>query len=287
LFSALLNELLTCETPLTTISHCFQLSGEVDPAQRFRLVNGCDVEPPEAPICPPFTSLCEAREAIAATVIDFMRQQSPGPAEFIRFTERVETWTQAFEFFVAVNPSCASSPADKRTVALLTLFQRWCCMSLLPFSMPSYGSPMIWDDVLETFEEMVDLAAQALGLDMSLAAPFQSQIAEPQFHLDIGVTYVLSSSIMRCRDPIVRRKFVGLLKCATLQEGIWNSSLMVKVTEKLIELEEFGLDVVECASDIPAHARFEATSILLDEEQRFAVMIYWRQGSRWEELISW
>ncbi len=102
------------------------------------------------------------------------------------------------------------------------------------------------------------------------------------------MAYVLSALILLCRDPVIRRRALSLLRRAPMQEGVWSSQAAWRVSRRIVELEEAGLGVVvRSCGDVPEHARIEATSAVVDGEERRATVEYWRQGRRWKEVLTW
>lgn len=51
--------------------------------------------------------------------------------------------------------------------------------------------------------------------------------------------------VIKCRDQVLRREALALLRRAPLQEGLWSRSIMVQVSERVIDLEEGSLGYIE------------------------------------------
>ena len=47
---------------------------------------------------------------------------------------------------------------------------------------------------------------------------------------------------IKCRNPNLRRRALSLLKTSPKREGFWDSSLVIKMVERVIEVEEEGLE---------------------------------------------
>jgi hypothetical protein len=102
------------------------------------------------------------------------------------------------------------------------------------------------------------------------------------------------AAISVCRDPVIRRRGIALLKCSNRQEGILNSFLVAKVAERVVELEESGLGDVRCCEDVPNWARISEVRPSFDPVERRATLRYcrWRSEDYVErqivkEMIHW
>ena len=125
---------------------------------------------------------------------------------------------------------------------------------------------MVWDEYYQEFETIVEQAEIILQL-----SPISKR---PSFTLDTEVIMPLASVIIKCRDRQVRRKAIALLRSTHRQEGVWNSLLIARVTERVMEIEEDGLDgEMGTAMSIPRWNRVEF-QIKLDNENRRANLQY-------------
>ncbi|KAG8529743.1 uncharacterized protein KY384_005224 [Bacidia gigantensis] len=91
-------------------------------------------------------------------------------------------------------------------------------------------------------------------------------VLEPYFCLGMNLIAPLYSVAHHCRDPLVRREAVQLLKTTPRQEGVWDSILTGNVAESLIEMEERGLPQVTSRYDIPESARVRGVKLEFDTE---------------------
>jgi hypothetical protein len=92
-----------------------------------------------------------------------------------------------------------------------------------------------WDDHNQQFAEIVSLSASVIETINPLD---EDNRARPLFSLDNGVIGPLYNVATLCRDPIIRRRAVQVLRLARRQEGVFNSNLCAIVAEKIIEIEE-------------------------------------------------
>ena len=131
----------------------------------------------------------------------------------------------------------------------------------------NYGDQMVWDKHDATFAQIVELAASVVEGSRHLDSSFSSSSttssrtpspasspspppsyrcnpttkAQPHrllFSLDMGIVGPLFDVATRCRDPVIRRKAVAILRSACRQEGVFNSYLSAIVAEHVIQIEE-------------------------------------------------
>lgn len=94
-----------------------------------------------------------------------------------------------------------------------------------------------YDSYTASFERVVDLAAQVVHLTNA-----QNNGTPPIFQFEIGVIPPLYMTARKCRDPILRRRAIDLLRQAPKQEGLWESGQMAAVAERIVEIEEQDLE---------------------------------------------
>jgi hypothetical protein len=126
---------------------------------------------------------------------------------------------------------------------------------------------MVWDEYSQEFETIV--AQAEIVLQLSPASK------RPSFTLDTEIIMPLSTVVLKCRDSQVRRKAIALLRSTHKQEGIWNSLLTARVIERVMEIEEDGLDgEMGAAMSIPRWNRILGVQIKFDNEYRRANVQY-------------
>lgn len=144
----------------------------------------------------------------------------------------------------------------------------------------------------ETFEESFLTQDKSVGRFRELVqiAPLailgKTTKDSPLFHLELGVVPILFSVIAHCRDPVVRRQALRLLKTQHVQEGVWSSDLTSRVAERLVELEEASQPIQQ-PSDIPASQRITTVAVHMEAGQKRAHITYTGQGRERRELIEW
>lgn len=107
-----------------------------------------------------------------------------------------------------------------------------------------------WDKFNSQFAEIVSLAASIVNAS-DTGSPHTTSV-RPSFSLDNGIIAPLYEVATLCRDPVIRRRAVQVLRSSPRQEGVFNSHLSAMVAEKIIEIEEAAaLKAVSGYSDFP------------------------------------
>ena len=92
-----------------------------------------------------------------------------------------------------------------------------------------------YDSYVEEFAKITHLAATVLP---------EGGVQSRQFSLEFGLTAPLSWTLLKCRDPYVRRRALSLVRQAR-HEGMWEPRLMSQLRRECILLEE-GIEDLEC-----------------------------------------
>ncbi|KAL4898019.1 hypothetical protein BDV59DRAFT_53767 [Aspergillus ambiguus] len=119
---------------------------------------------------------------------------------------------------------------------------------ILEYSRVGASDQRSWDKYNFMFEEIVTLAASvvdnAQGIDCLSLSPSQLDdlsrrgCLKPSFSLDMGIISPVYNVATLCRDPVIRRKALDVLRSSSRQEGIFNSHACALVAEKAIAIEE-------------------------------------------------
>ncbi|KKY27451.1 putative transcription factor cys6 [Phaeomoniella chlamydospora] len=109
------------------------------------------------------------------------------------------------------------------------------------------------------------------------------------FSLELGTTVPLFTVATKCRDPLLRRRSIMLLRNPR-QEGLWYSPAASKVAERIMQIEEGSGNVKE-ARDISEAARVRDVFIEFVPSQKYArarfVIKSQTEWSSTEEIISY
>ena len=155
-----------------------------------------------------------------------------------------------------------------------------------------------WDDCQDTFKEIVELAASTVSAaDAAAAASSVPQLKQKRsFTLDYGLVSPLYDTARGCRDPIIRREAVRLLRTNPTREGLWDGLLAAQVAQRVVELEEGAVgNPVYSAGDVPLWARIYAVVPTFNPAERRGVVTFSRYGSpddhdrphHFQEVVEW
>jgi hypothetical protein len=107
--------------------------------------------------------------------------------------------------------------------------------------------PSQWDKVMPQMEEILVIGEKII----SSTSPDDDQRAQTTFCLDIGIIVPLFTVASQCQDPLMRRKAIALLRSTSRQEGLWNSLLVAKAAERIMEIEESMLEETNACINYP------------------------------------
>ena len=203
-----------------------------------------------------------------------------GRTDTALFSRRLEQWNDALQTLCKTQNLTVQ---DRRAAAVLQMNRRQFDLSLMlaASSSDNRPDPMWWDDKLSYFKDIVKHAAAAVEL------PDEETVSAPCFSLDYGINVHLYIVAVRCRDPIIRRRAIALIRSANRFEGIWRSDVVAHITERIVQLEEDGLENVRSCHDIPREARLRDMKIYLIPGETKVGLIYWVRGTRVDEILTW
>ena len=234
--------------------------------------------------CPPpvelLSSIPEARQHYEELSQCWVRHAWSGHCDFALFSERLEQWSRAFQALCKTQPLATH---DRRAAAILEIQRRQFEHSLMLATFPPEEQPASrwWDDKLTYFKETVDHAAVAVDLSD------KDDARAPCFSLECGINVHLYTVAVRCKDPVIRRRAIAILRSANRQEGLFKSDLVAHVAEKVMMLEEQGIEEVKSCDDVPEEARFQGITIHFDPARKRAEFSFLVQGKVVEEVLTW
>lgn len=174
---------------------------------------------------------------------------------------------------------------DCRALALLKIRQRiWLTWQTIRST--HVGSSVeqhqdCWDTCEDTVEEVLEMSETAMGI--STGQQYSSEARSTpdlNFTLDIGVISPLSDVARLCRDPVLRRRAIQLLRLWSHREGLADSLWSARVCERVMELEEASATgKVMSAADVPPSARIRRVVVDFDHSNSRALMSYFRRES--------
>ncbi|KAK9416891.1 hypothetical protein SUNI508_09363 [Seiridium unicorne] len=262
------------------------LVGDVDPDLSVEFVQAFEVSrrsPSRS-----FATTSEARDELIILTHNYLARDKQDSGKLQMYRDQLAQWSGLFQEHVAQNTSPPKSAATRRSIALLELNSLYLDFTLSCPCTVDPWDPMKWDTYdEELIEKMIQLAAVAVGLDPSESTKWKEHHVEPQFHMDIGVTPVLYNIIERCRVPRLRRIGIKVLRCATMQEGVWDGALTSRVAERIMLLEEAGLGEITSRAEIPRESRIRSVRVYMDRDKNEATVWYTGINQTLQESITW
>jgi hypothetical protein len=247
-----------------------------------------------------FTSLSEARYWLVFNwhTCSFGLNNLPPPKDS-RFSQTLtgwqhnsiglfHRWSAALDSFLE-NRGESLTPEEVKGLRILQVQSQLACttLRLTRTATAEEDDQTLWDEFIPMYDKIISMAAEVIQSDLG-------ESPKPSFSIDLGVVGPIFEVIARCRDPVIRRRGVKLLKSVYRQEGVWNSFLVGKVAERLVEIEEEGLGEVKSCQDVPDWARISDVHPVFDTVERRATLTYGRCGSKnnfqrktIQEVIEW
>ncbi|KAF9882758.1 hypothetical protein FE257_005306 [Aspergillus nanangensis] len=158
----------------------------------------------------------------------------------------LEQWSIALNNFEQGRGTSLTA-RDKIGLSILKMHQ---CMHIIQLENGKFGdtAPSAWDRYNSLFEQVVVLGAsvvdsmhgiQCLSLSTSqLNNLSKAGCLKPSFSLEAGIIAPLYDTATLCRDPVIRRKAVNVLRSASRQEGVFSSHVCAVFAEQVILIEE-------------------------------------------------
>ncbi|KAK6221610.1 hypothetical protein LQW54_001382 [Pestalotiopsis sp. IQ-011] len=149
-----------------------------------------------------------------------------------------------------------------------------------------------WEDLMPYFEKLV-IRGEKIVTCMALDEDFGGGMTT-SFCQDVGFVIPLFKVASQCRDPILRRRAIAVLRSVSRQEGVWNSLITAQAAERIMELEEQGYVVTALQDNGPSELGAPKAWPLLRLDGRGARLEYIRKGHMdeapvevVEELCEW
>jgi hypothetical protein len=162
-----------------------------------------------------------------------------------RLLYRVQRWKAALDEFLARPNQAYFSDRDRRAIALLRIQHNFVWILICNANNTEETS---FDANLTNFEEIVNLAEGTFAT--APPTSWSERWAAVTFQLQHFPAIFMTA--IRCRNPSIRRKALMLLKNTIVNgEERWEMQRSIKVAERIIELEEEGLeDLTDAKGDV-------------------------------------
>ncbi|KAM0457908.1 hypothetical protein ACHAPV_006453 [Trichoderma viride] len=223
---------------------------------------------PSSPIPHEFASLREARLAsdqLCEMLLRFIEhlqaaRREPSytlPPSWLQlgstFQAQIDSWTRAFEPIFQSRLQPGKDLLEKSAISALKMFHM---NTHIVFLTIFCKTEVQFDNFLPHFKEIVSLGWEVVGDDEKRAAPDRcpdpqrcqqhhdhhgpshTHNIKPSFSADLGIVTPLFVVATKCRDPIVRRESIRLLRSSARREGMWDSELAANIGQWIMELEE-------------------------------------------------
>jgi hypothetical protein len=200
---------------------------------------------------------------------------TPGPdSKWLKLEEQLigiqlAEWDEAFTPFQRTSDPAALLPLVQRTI-----------LHVFYYRTIDGESEMEWDKYLPQFEKAVQYAEAYVQTTKSPSAYSSSSATEPDptqkvpvltTSIDMVLSLFLVSS--RCRNRLIRRRALALLKGYHRREALWESNQVASVCERIIELEEKGAR----GEEIPETSRVSRIDLIISEDRALQI-VYRRQA---------
>ena len=244
-----------------------------------------------------FTSLDEARNSMdylwSSTTTWFQQLEAAmSTVEERRVSKnglckRYHAWSIALDAFLALKGPELIGSIAKKGITCLRILQRVAEMLLEKFMMENPIAETTWDFFLDDHKEILRLTESVIEPPPCVT---DSPMIQPDFSLDMTLVAPLWVVAAKCRDPQTRRRAISLLYSVPRIEGIWSSVVAAQVAQRIMELEENGLEQITKPSDVPGEARIAVLSVTFDPDKRSMVLCLAYSNSmdhRMQEVFEW
>jgi hypothetical protein len=202
-----------------------------------------------------FSSIEEARNIFEYCLYTFTSSGQPRPScdaqpstglpqgQVDYFTTLMTKFLTAMRILMNMKEPFLTS-RDKVSAAALQLhvlnsYVSFCIEYLPPACQPHDNA------LLPQMREMVSLCEKIIPF---ASGGTESAEQRTSFCLDIGYVIPLYTVASQCQDIALRRKAIDLLRSTPRQEGLWNSLVVAKAAERILEIEEsVGGQLTPCA----------------------------------------
>ncbi|KAH8893038.1 hypothetical protein GQ53DRAFT_122608 [Thozetella sp. PMI_491] len=175
-----------------------------------------------------------------------------------------DRWTTAFKLLLERNEDEFDNLENQRI--LILQIRRLNMYLAIAGQEMSPGCEMHWDRHMPVFVEMLSYAHQIVpaSIDKGGDAHYGSQLGIfPHFSLEGGVILPLFLLASRCRHPVVRRAAIVIIDRLSRREGALNGSLVARVADRIVSIEEDGLVGVDSCQSVPEGSRLFCVRVWL------------------------
>lgn len=207
------------------------------------------------------------------------------------YSDVFRRWSTAFEGFLELRGNSLTTN-ERKGVAVLQV-QTMALWTSLNVISPGHdeSDQMLWDNLGPLYQQILSLAATVL--EMENIEPSTTP-ATQSFSLETGIVGPLYDVARQSRDPKIRRQAISLLRASSRQDGFWDRMLAADVAERVVQIEEEGLEDVRSCRDVPSQARLTQVVPKFDMQKKRATICYSRgnranreSAEKFEDFIEW
>lgn len=174
------------------------------------------------------------------------------------------TWEDSF---AALQLRQREGPPNAEMELGLIITQINCEIFTLVFSSVFTRTEISYDAHYAKFERMLTLLESLPVVSDSGPAGAGKPLGQKTISFEWGVIPPLYFIVVRCRDPCLRRQALARLYALHRVEGVWDSLGAARVAERVVQIEEEGLESVERADEIGNEKRVIDAYVLIEMDQ--------------------
>ena len=174
---------------------------------------------------------------------------------------QLETWSCLSEEMLQLRSSTDKTDSEGLCARISLLRLQHMVTRTLLLASCTPGKEMAYDSFLPQFQQCVALASDvAAAHERCYSASEPAGKANPTFTPEVGILPVLYIIGVKCRHHAVRREALGILRRQQIREAVWDSVSAARIVERVIELEEGGLNETRSMGQIAVWQRVETMS---------------------------
>ncbi|KAL1880061.1 hypothetical protein Daus18300_001424 [Diaporthe australafricana] len=211
----------------------------------------------------------------------------PGQVDY--FTTLMTKFSNAMRVFMDTSGSFLT-PRERTSAAALQLHVLNSYVSFYTEYLPPACRPHS-NALLPKMKEMVSLCEEIIP---SISDGTESVDQRTSFCLDIGYIIPLYTVASQCHDIATRRRVIALLRSTPRQEGLWNSLVVAKAAERILEIERGTGKRLEPGAPVASLTTSPRPRTVLQLDGKGVRLQYVKQGQDTavptrvvEEVVTW
>ncbi|QKX61008.1 uncharacterized protein TRUGW13939_08154 [Talaromyces rugulosus] len=185
-----------------------------------------------------------------------------------KYSSILARWSSAYDVYLDIRGDNLTN-AKRKGTATLRILKELGATAMMVTRTVIYDERK-WDVFCPIFHNVVSLADDIVELDLKSAAEM------PLYCVDMALVRPLFEVTCRCRDPIIRRRAILILRKCGRTEGEWNAVATSKVAQRVLNIEEAGLQNIKRCEDVPGWARISNISAAFDPINQRVTLTYSR-----------